>query len=137
MNQKRECTWLQPPPVILSLPCLAQGCAIVCVMWDNFSRKAWETCASTHMSPGETELSQSGAALVSHPRSKRVSPPTDQLGSVVLRICALGIASTPDRYRPRQGLWPSSLCLSDRLQCAGPWGVFSPHCLLLHQQMGH
>lgn len=94
MNCKRECTWLQPPPVILSLPSLAQGCAIICVMWDTFSRKAWETCATTHTSPGETQLSQNSAALVSQPGSKWVSPPTDHLGSVVLRSCALGIAGS-------------------------------------------
>lgn len=77
MNWKREWTWLQPPPVILSLPSLEQGCAIICVMWDNFSRKAWETCVTTHTSPGETELSEVGVLwFLSHAASGSAHPQT-------------------------------------------------------------
>lgn len=129
MNWKRECTWLQPPPVILSLPSLAQGCAIVCVMWDTFSRKAWETCATTHTRPGEAELSQSGAVLLSQPCSKQVSPPTDHLGSVVLRSCALGIAASLQPPQTSAGLardfgHPPFACLTGSSVLVP--GVFAP-----------
>lgn len=62
------------------------------------------------MSPGETELSQSGDALVLLPCSKQVIPPTNQLGydCGAEELCPgkHGLsAATPGRYSHQQGLW--------------------------------
>lgn len=71
-------------------------------------------------------------------RSSHLQTSWDQM--MVPRSCALGTTASLQPPQTRAALGrdfsPSSLCISDKLRHAGPWGICSSHCLPLHQHMG-
>lgn len=112
-------------------------------MWDIFSRKAWETCPHLpHESWGNRALPKWGCSSFTamqqagHPTCK----PVGIWLWMVLRSCTLGTTASLQPPQTHAALsrdfGPFSLCISDKLQCAGPWGICSPRCLPLHQRMG-
>lgn len=140
-NWKGDWTWLQAPSVILSPPFTSTRLCN-CVTWNSFSRKPWET--SPHP-PRESWGSRallrwghSGFTASAVGGSSHLQTGWDQ--TMVPRSCALGTTASLQPLQTHAALGrdfgPSSLCISDKLQRAGLWGICSPYCLSLRQDTG-
>lgn len=110
MNWKRDWTWLQAPPVILSPPFPSTRLCNY-LRGTSLVEKLGRPVLTSHTSPRETEPCQSWGTPVSQPCSERIIPPTNWLG------CDYGAeelcpgnhglaAATPDICSPWRGLRP-------------------------------